>query len=190
MKKTPLLLGITGAFGSGKSSASAFFSEKGFTKVILSSFLEEEIKRTSDAPITRKALQDAGNALRKKYGSGVLAQKALEYIDQNKLDRVVIDGIRSMGELEVLYSKPEFVSLAIVTDRAVRYERLIANPRREDVTAKVFSELDYRDLGVGEKDYGLQTGLCISLADVFIENNGTIAAFEKRLEMFLKKVSE
>jgi dephospho-CoA kinase len=190
VKKQPLILGITGAFGSGKSTASHYFTKQGFTRIALSSFLESEIRKSGKTDITRKTLQDMGNKLRKKFGSGILAQKALVFIDEKKLDRVVIDGIRSMGEIEVLCTRPEFVSIAIVSDRVVRYERLQAHPRREPLTTKVFAQLDYRDLGVGEKEYGLQTGLCIALADVFIENNGTVKAFEGKLDTYLKGIIE
>ena len=41
-------------------------------------------------------------------------------------------------------------------------------------------------MGVNEKETGLQTGLCIALADVFIENNGTVIELKNKLENLLK----
>jgi dephospho-CoA kinase len=187
VKKQPLLLGITGAFGSGKSTASAFFAAKGFTHIRLSSYLEAEIKTQKESEITRKLLQDKGNELRTRFGAGYLAKKALEQIEKEKLDRVIIDGIRNMEEVEVLCTNPNFLLLAVVTDRDVRLKRLQAKPRREPLTMQTFAQLDYRDLGVGEKDTGLQTGMCIALADVYVDNNGTEAAFTKKLEKYLEE---
>ena len=184
MKKRPLLLGITGAFASGKSTAAVFFVSKGFARIELSSFLAQEIRQRSQEKITRKHLQDEGNKMRAKYGAGILAKKALEQIEQQKQERVVIDGIRNMSEVEALCSNPNFLLLAVVSDRAVRFNRLQEHPRREALDLQTFAKLDYRDLGIGEKDTGLQTGMCIALADVYIENNGNIAEFEKKLAKY------
>ena len=187
MNKQPILLGITGAFGSGKTTASSFFVERGFELITLSSFLEEELRKSHDGPITRKALQDTGNELRSKYGSGILAQKALTYITEKKKEFAVIDGIRNLGEIEVLRAHPSFVLLAIVSNRKIRFERLKAAPRRETLTWDLFTQLDYRDLGVGEKDTGLQTGLCVSLADIFIDNNSSLEVLKQKLEGVVEK---
>ena len=186
MKRTePLLLGITGAFGSGKSTAAAFFAARGFRIIRLSSYLEEELKKHQKGTITRKMLQDAGNTLREREGAGSLAKKALQQIEGEKLKQVVIDGIRNVAEVEELYTNPNFVLMAIVADRQVRLERLQKNPRRETLDAKTFAQLEYRDLGVGEKETGLQVGMCIALADVFVENNGIEEALEEKLTPYL-----
>ena len=189
MKNQPLLLGITGAFGSGKSTASAFFAANGFTIIRLSAFLEAKLNK-QPGEITRKMLQDKGNELREKHGAGVLAKRALEYIEKENLERVVIDGIRNLEEFEVLCTNPNFLLLAIIADRDVRLKRLQEKPRREPLTMQSFAKLDYRDLGVGEKDTGLQTGMCIALADVYVENNGTEEVLKKKLEKYLEETTE
>lgn len=190
MNKQPLLLGITGAFGSGKSTASTFFATHGFTKIRLSQFLEEEISKEFAGTITRKMLQDKGNELREKHGAGVLAKRALDYIAEGKLERVVIDGLRNMEEVEVLCTNPNFLLLALVANRDVRLKRLQENPRREALDMQTFAKLDYRDLGVGEKNTGLQTGMCIALADVYVENNGNETELKKRLAPYLEEITE
>ena len=90
MKTNSLLIGLTGGFGSGKSTAASFFESKGFRKIILSLFLEEEARRRGIYKITRKILQDIGNEWRKKYGGGILAKKALEYLGEVSKN-IVID---------------------------------------------------------------------------------------------------
>lgn len=187
MKKEPLLLGITGAFGSGKTTAAAFFAAHGFTKIQLSSFLEAEIRKEFHGKITRKMLQDKGNELREKFGAGILAKRALEHVAAERIERAVIDGVRNMEEVEVLCTNPNFVLLALVADREIRLKRLQENPRREALNMQTFAKLDYRDLGVGEKDTGLQTGMCIALADVYVENNGSEKELEERLKVYLEE---
>ena len=83
LQNKPFIIGITGAFGSGKSSAADFFKQKGFTRVILSSFLEEEANERRVRNITRKILQDIGNEWRKRYCKEVLAKKAINFLSDD-----------------------------------------------------------------------------------------------------------
>lgn len=178
------IIGITGAFGSGKTTASQFFSNKGYKVISLSSFLEKEALR-QNLTITRKNLQDLGNHLREKMGPGILAKKALERVEEE--DEVVIDGIRNLAEIEEIKKYSNSIILAIVADRSVRFNRLKKLKRREKLTQDLFDSLDLRDLGVNEKITGLQTALCIALADAYIESNGTLTEFEENLNKFLEK---
>ncbi|MDO8461021.1 MAG: AAA family ATPase [bacterium] len=182
----PFIIGITGAFGSGKSTAAVFFESEGFKKVILSSFLEEEAKKRDFQVITREILQDIGNEWRKKYGSNILAKKALDFIKKERIKLVVIDGIRNVGEIDELRKYHRFILLAIIADRKVRFDRLVKLKRREILTWELFTKLDRRDLGLGQKSTGLQVAACQALADVFIENNPGIEEFKNKLEKFLK----
>ena len=171
LKKGPRkIIGITGPFGSGKSTAADFFESKGYKKMTLSGPLEKEAKKRK-LPITRKNLQDIGNEWREKFGSGTLVKRALNVLKNEK--KIVIDGIRNTGEIEEI-RKHNGLILAIIADRTVRLNRLKKLKRRESLTAKVFDKLDSRDLGIGEKDTGLQVAFCIALADVFIDSNESI----------------
>lgn len=178
------IIGITGAFGSGKSTAAKYFESKGYKMLSLSSFLEREaVKR--NLPLTRKILQDLGNEFREKEGSGVLMKKALlEHKDEQKL---VIDGLRNLEELEELKRIKGSLVLGIVADRKIRLNRLRKLKRRESLDKDLFLKLELRDLGVGEKTSGLQTAFCISLADVYISSNHGYKEFYHDLDKFLKE---
>lgn len=184
--KNKLLIGITGAFGSGKSTAADFFLAKGFTKITLSDFLEEELRKKGKPRITRKLLQDEGNKQREKYGAGILAKKALEYVQKEEIERAVIDGIRNTEEINEFRRQENYLQLVILADRKIRFERLKKHKRREKLTWKLFEKLDSRDLGVGEGKNGLQVAFCITLSDVFMTNNKTEDDFINSLSQFLK----
>jgi len=188
METNSLLIGITGGFGSGKSTAASFFESKGFKKIILSLFLEEEAKKRGFKRITRKILQDIGNEWRKNFGHGILAGKAVDYIKREKIKKAVIDGIRNTGEVERLRKEKNFVLLAIIADKKNRFERLKNLKRREKLTWKIFKRLDRRDMGAGQKQAGLHVAECIVLSDLSIDNNGTKEEFERKLSQFLKKI--
>lgn len=173
------IIGITGAFGSGKSTAAGILQDLGYHKISLSSFLEEELQNQKKE-ITRQSLQDLGNLWREKYGRGVLFEKALECAEKNKWQQVVIEGFRNTEEV-LLLRKRGSVLLSLIVDRATRFVRLKSLQRREHLTEELFEKLDNRDLGIGEKDSGLQGAICIAMADIFIENNGSLSDLEKKI---------
>ena len=188
METNSFLIGITGGFGSGKSTSASFFESKGFKKIILSLFLEEEAKKRGFKRITRKILQDLGNEWRKNFGRGNLAEKAIDFIKKNKIEKAVIDGIRNAGEVERLKKEKNFILLGIVSNKKNRFERLKNLKRREKLTWEIFKKLDRRDMGVGQKQAGLHVVECIALSDIFIDNNGTKEEFERKLPQFLKEI--
>lgn len=190
MKNKPLVIGVTGAFGSGKSTAADFLKSQGFRKIVLSSFLEEETKKRGIKNITRKVLQDIGNQWRKKYGVGILAKKALKLLKKEGIKLAVIDGIRNVGEIDEFRKDQRFVLLAVIADRKVRFERLQKLKRREALTWDLFTKLDRRDLGLGQRKTGLHVAECIALADYFIDNNGGRDEFYKKLKKFIKSVEK
>ena len=187
-KNRKILIGITGGFGSGKSKASSFFESKGFEKIILSSFLEEEAVKRGFKKITRKILQDIGNEWRKKFGHGILAEKAVDYIKRKKIKKAVIDGIRNAGEVERLRKEKNFVLLAIIASKKDRFERLKNLKRREKLTWEIFKRLDRRDMGLGQKHTGLQVLACLKKADYYIKNNKSLDEFKNKLEKFLEEL--
>src|SRR3989344_967225 len=189
VKKNKLfIVGITGAFGSGKSTAADLLKSLGFRKIILSSFLENEARKRGVKKITREILQDIGNEWREKYGKGILAKKALELLGEEGSKKAVIDGIRNLGEVEEFRNNSRFILVAIVANRQIRFERVKSIKRREKLTWDIFEKLDKRDLGIGEKQTGLQVAFCIASADVFIDSNGSIEDFKSKLEYFLKEL--
>lgn len=185
MKPVVAILAITGPFGSGKSTAASFFETKGFKKIVLSGFIEEEAIRRGKK-VTRKVLQDIGNEWREKFGSYVLAKKALGKAKEDSLEKIVIDGIRNISEIEFLRKNGNTKLLAVVSDKKNRFERLKKSKKREEMTWELFEKLDDRDRGIGEKETGLQVDKCIELADFSMENNKTEIEFNKELEQLLE----
>lgn len=183
------IVGITGAPGSGKSAMADFFVSLGFKKVTLSSFLEEEAKKQKEVgKITRKILQDIGNQWRKKHGAGILAKKTLELLREAKIKNAVVDGIRNVEEINELRKNKRFVLIAIIAEPKIRFERLQKLKRRENLTWELFTKLDRRDRGMGQRKTGLQVTACQSLADFIIYNNGDKKEFLKKLRQLWQQL--
>ena len=178
----PLVIGITGAFGSGKSKAADFLKSFGFEKISLAVFLEEELGKRGIKKITRKLLQDLGNEWRGKYGAGILAKKALLLIEKKGIKKAVIEGFRNKAEIEELRKINKFRLIGIVVNREIRFNRLKKIDRREKLSWELFNKLDNRDLGIGEKESGLQVAICLALSDIFVENNGNLNQLKNKIK--------
>jgi dephospho-CoA kinase len=187
LKNKPHIIGITGAFGSGKSTAAGFLNNLGFVKISLAHFLEEELRSRGEKNIFRKSLQDLGNEWRDKYGPEILAKKARTLIKEKKLQKVVIEGFRNKAEIEEFRKISNFKLIGIVVNRKIRFERLQKLNRREKLDWKLFRELDNRDLGIGEGKKGLQVAICLALSDIFIENNHGLKELKNKILAAIKE---
>jgi len=182
LKHKPLIIGITGTFGSGKSTAADFLKSIGLTKISLVQFLEEELENRGERKITRKLLQDLGNELREKYGAGILAQKALALINEKTMRKVAVEGFRNSLEIDEFRKQSNFKLVGIVVNRKIRFDRLKRLDRREKLNWELFNKLDNRDLGIGEGKKGLQVAICLALSDIFIENNRSLIELKSKIE--------
>jgi len=182
LKHKPLIIGITGAFGSGKSTAADLLKDIGFKKISLAQFLEEELVSQGKKKITRKMLQDLGNEWREKYGAEVLAKKAIDLIGEKAYEKVAIEGFRNKAEVETLRKVDGFKLIGIIVNRKVRFDRLRKLERREKLDWDLFNKLDNRDLGIGEGKKGLQVAICLALSDIFIENNHGVNELKSKIE--------
>lgn len=190
LENKPLIIGITGAFGSGKSEAASFLQSKGFRKISLVQFLEEELIKKGEKNITRRMLQDLGNQWRRRYGSGVLAKRTVAFIKDNKIKKAVVDGFRNISEIEEFQKLGNFTLVGLVVNRDIRFKRLKNLKKREHLTREIFEELDSRDLGIGEGISGLQVAICLALSDIFIENNGSLLSLKEKIQNAAKTAEE
>lgn len=186
-----LIIGLVGTFGSGKTTAAKYLSGKGFFNVRLSRFIEEEIEKRNLGSIKdRKLLQDVGNELRKKFGSSILAERAVEYVKKNKASKIVVDGIRNVGEIEFLKRLDHCFIIGIDADFNLRFDRLKNMKARTLLTKEEFLNLELREKGKGQKDNGLQEIKCWEAKDYEISNDTSKENLEEKIQQFLKNIEK
>ena len=117
-----MILGLTGTLGAGKSTLALFLQEKGFSHLVMSDVLREELKKQNKEE-NRDNLLAVGNELRKKYGEGVLVERLITKAKNEKKRNMIIDGIRSLGEVEALKNHKGKL-IAIDSSLEVRYKRI------------------------------------------------------------------
>lgn len=178
MYRTFMILGITGKSCAGKDTAAALLQARGFIQRGLSDILREEAKARK-LPVTREQLISLGNELRKEHGPGYLARRVQKNLPEGN---VVITGIRNMAEIEELKKLDGFRLIGVDAPLALRYEREV-HRGREPMGLDTFKELEQRELD--GKPHEEHVEACLAAADVVIQNDGSVAAFEEKLTKLL-----
>ena len=157
------IVAVTGMPGAGKSTAAEALVKKGWTRVIMGDVIRAETKKRGLEP-DAKNTGEVMKLLRKERGEAAVADLCLEAIEKSKSQNVVVDGIRSMAEVDAFRKKARTLLVAIDASSTRRFELLSERGRRDDPRSRdMFDERDRRELSVG-------IGNAIALADETISN--------------------
>ena len=179
-----IIIGVAGMPGAGKSLVVKAAYELGFKVVVMGDEVREEAKRRG-IEATPENLGRLMLELREMEGPASIAKRCLEKIQKAKEDFVLVDGVRSMYEVEEFKKHfPNFILLAVHASPETRFRRLFKRRRSDDpVKWKNFVERDNRELKVG-------LGNVIALADYILVNEGGIEEFVEMTKQFLGNVAK
>ena len=177
------VIGLVGMPGSGKSVAARVGRKLGFTIIVMGDVIREElVKRGLKA--TPENLGRVMVEIRGEEGAAVVAKKTIEKMVRVKGRRIIIDGVRSVSEVDEFKKQfPEFKLVSIHSSPDTRFHRIFKRRRSDDaLDRRVFTTRDQRELTVG-------IGSAIALADYVIINEGTLTQFKKRVRAFLEEAA-
>lgn len=170
---------VTGMPGSGKEVFLEEANRKGLSVVRMGDVVREEAARRG-IDLTDADVGGMADREREAQGSDIWARRTLERI---RTDRVVIDGLRSLEELDAFAAR--FVDLVIVAvhaSQATRYRRIAERARPDDISSEdAFRTRDRRELRWG-------LGGVIALADEIVVNEGDLAKFQAQAVTILERV--
>lgn len=174
----PLVLGISGPIGAGKTTAARFIESDGFAYSRFSQVIDDEIIKQGLIP-DRETRQKIGWKINRDKGQRWLCEQVLERV--GGADKVVIDGLRFPEDHAYFFERfsTRFVHLHIRAPEAVRCARL-------------------ESLGVSKEQFAAamkqptesSVDQLAELASAIVENNESIAAFQGRLKNILKPFLE
>ena len=104
---------------------------------------------------------------------------ALDEILKSGAEVGFLEGMRSWPEIELIREKAQGVVVAVLTPRALRFERVVARGREDD-SPQSFDERDQREIAYG-------TSIPIALADAYILNTGTMDNAMEQLDAIVKE---
>ena len=159
-----LIVCLTGMPGSGKSTITSALKAMGLEVLNLGDGVRAEAKRRNLEP-SGDNLGKLMLELREKNGSGAIAGLLTEPIKNSQSEVIIIDGVRSTAEIEVLKNVGIVKLLSIEASADTRYKFLSTRGRSDDPkTREKFEERDNREIGVG-------LGESIAIADETIVNS-------------------
>jgi len=153
--------------GAGKAEVSRTAAELSFQRVVMGDIIREETKNAGLDP-TPENIGSTMLELRKKEGPQVVARRCIPRIQASPSRAVIVDGLRSLAEVQVLRETfSGFRVLCVYASPETRFRRLFGRGRSDDPADwTVFEERDERELSVG-------IGSVIALADFLVVNEGT-----------------
>ncbi|AIJ05090.1 Dephospho-CoA kinase-like protein [Methanocaldococcus bathoardescens] len=122
--------------------------------------------------------------LREEFGNEAIAVACLRYIEENLKDKdvVIVEGIRSLYEVNYFRKHKPLVLIAIHSSPLTRFERLRMRGREDDsANWEVFVERDLRELG-------FSIGYAIALADFVVVNESSFEDCINQLDNILKEI--
>jgi len=149
--------------GAGKSTIADGLKLKGYDIINMGNAVREEAKKRN-LESTRENLGKLMLELREKNGPGAIAELIKSKIETSTANVILIDGVRSNDEIQVLRKFGTVKLLAIHASTDTRFDFLQKRGRSDDPQTKDhFEERDNRELGVGISN-------SIALSDYAISN--------------------
>lgn len=184
MKAEKLVVGLAGMPGAGKSLVVDAAKERGFEIVVMGDVIREEAERQHLEP-TSENIGRIMLELRQNEGKGVVAKRIIPKIDRSQKQKVMVDGIRSLSEVEEFKRRfRRFSLLAVHASPQTRLERLCRRQRSDDSKNwQVFRERDMRELSVG-------LGEAVAMAEHIIVNEGEASNAKEEVRAILRRIEE
>lgn len=184
MTADKFVVGLTGMPGAGKSVVVEVAKENGYEVVIMGDVVREEAERRCLEP-SPENLGKIMLELRQSEGKAFIAKRCIPKIEKAKEPKVIVDGVRSLSEVEEFKKHfPKFSLITIHSSPETRFKRLYHRQRSDDPKNwEVFYKRDMRELSVG-------LGEAIALAEHIIVNEETLEVVKRKVRGVLRRVEE
>jgi len=181
------LILIAGMPGSGKTTVARIIGEHGFKVVSMGDAIREEAEARGvggDIVSMSRFMVE----LRRELGDDAVARLVDRKIEKSDSDIIVVDGLRSLKEVEYFKSKGYCLKLmGVLAPISLRYSRLSSRSRPDD--PRVLRELEERD----RVELSVGLGDVLALSDVYVLNDGSLKdleeAVESKLQGLFQKIS-
>ncbi len=176
------VIGVVGLPASGKGEFSKIAERLGIPVVVMGDVVRNAVKKAGLLP-TDENHGAMANWLRAERGMDAIAILCVDAIREHNAPLVLIDGIRGDAEVRVFRDNfPGFRLIAIETSFEKRLARLCERKRSDDVgSASGLATRDERELGWG-------LGNALKLADIRLNNNGSLEEFTDRVTELIRSM--
>lgn len=184
MASEKLVVGLAGMPGAGKSVVVNVAKAMGYGVVVMGDEVRGEAQRRG-LESTPENLGRIMLELRRLEGEAVIARRCIPKIKGKVENKVIVDGLRSLAEVEEFKKAfPKFAVIAVHSSPATRFKRLFHRRRSDDPKNwEIFRERDMRELSVG-------LGNAIALAEYMIVNEEGLSVAKRKAAEILKRIED
>ncbi len=178
-----LLIGITGMPGAGKSAIFKVAEMLNIPIIAMGDVVREETIKEG-LKLTPENVGKTAIKLREKYGNEAVAVVCLEKINKEFKNRdiVIVEGIRSLYELNYFRKNYPLVLIGIHSSPLTRYNRIKERKREDDSSDwNIFIERDLRELNFG-------IGNVIALSDFMVINEDSYDNLVNNLKNIVENI--
>lgn len=181
-----MIIGVTGTLAAGKGTIVEILVEKGFKHYSARWFIIREMEKRS-LPINRDNMVVVANDLRQQNSPSYIAEE-LYKIARSEGGNVVIESLRTPGEIISLRDKEDFHMLSVDADPKLRYTRMLERGSETDNVS--FEKFMYDEkLEMENIDPAKQNiKKCIEMSEIKLENNGSIEDLKEKVEKVLEDI--
>jgi dephospho-CoA kinase len=182
MSSARLIVAVAGMPGSGKSLVVRTAIESGYAVVVMGDEVREEARRQG-ASATPENIGRIMLELRRMEGEAVIAKRCIPRIEKTLSRKIIVDGIRSLSEVEEFNRHfRRVVLLAVHSSPETRFRRLYNRQRSDDSKSWTeFRERDLRELSVG-------LGSAIAMAEYVIVNEDALKDAKNNARELLREI--
>lgn len=184
MNADKLVVGLAGMPGSGKSLVVETAVAEGYAVVNMGDVIREETKKRG-LELNPKNIGKIMLELRQTGGNSVIAEKCIPKIEQTQTKKIIVDGIRSLNEVNAFKNHfQKFSLIAVHSSPETRFSRLYLRRRSDDPNEReIFHERDMRELGVG-------LGNAIAMAEYVVTNEEDKDATQRKVKAILRRIEK
>ena len=180
-----VLVGLTGRNASGKTTVVQWFAGRGVRTVSCSDSIRAWLAEQGIEE-SREALIEGGRELRRRGGSGILAEMLLEALGGGD---AVIDSIRTPGEVEALRARDDFILIEVTAGADSRWARSQGRARPGDPADRATFVAQEESEEVASDEAGQALVATAEMADLILINEGTVEGLHEDLENLLDRLS-
>ncbi len=177
-------LAFVGPPAVGKDAVANYIEQKfGLTHISSGDLIRNYVKEHNLGELDRKNLQTVGNKLRAEQGGDVLVRIALEKVKEN----LIISGLRAIDEVKT-FKKNGGKIISINAPLQRRYELGKLRGRIGDtVSFEDFKKIEEEERNNTDRN-GQNVDRVMAMADVEIENDGTLEDLFKKCDQVVEKL--
>jgi dephospho-CoA kinase len=182
MSSRKLIVAVAGMPGSGKSVVKTVGMRTGYAVVVMGDEVREEARRRKMEP-TPENIGKIMLELRKQEGEAVIAKRCVPKIEAAAKAKVIVDGIRSLSEVEEFRNRfAKLTLVAVHSSPETRFQRLYNRRRSDDPKDwTIFHDRDLRELRVG-------LGNAIAMAEYILVNEESLGTAKNKAGQLLREI--